>query len=186
MEYDIDFSKTNNGVNGNIYTISPHNLPASGYDKSHYCDGAKTGADWCVEVDWIESNGHCGGQSTLHVHQGPGTGCTAWGCANSYHYNGKASFHMKVSFGTDGKWTVQRDGQTIHPTDFNPAVPTGDWGILEDAYKNQGAVIYSSQWVGWVPLSDCGTSGDLASSSFSINNLKIVGSVKQGPQPRKC
>jgi hypothetical protein len=50
--------------------------------------------------------------------------------------------------------------------------------------KTYGAVIYSSQWQGWVP-GDCG-SGDLGSSQYTIKNLKITGRVVQGPEPRLC
>ena len=60
VEYDVDFSQTRPGVNANIYTISPANFGSS-FSQSRYCDGAKTGSDWCVEVDWIETNGNCGG-----------------------------------------------------------------------------------------------------------------------------
>jgi hypothetical protein len=67
VEWDIDFSQTNIGVNGNIYTISPTGISSSGFEPHNYCDGSKpAGSEWCVEVDWIESNGHCGGQTTLH------------------------------------------------------------------------------------------------------------------------
>merc|ERR1719420_1783266 len=52
------------------------------------------------------------------------------------------------------------------------------------AMKSKGAVLYSSQWVGWVP-GDCG-GGDLGSSVFAVKNLKITGRVVQGPEPRRC
>merc|ERR1712232_1046451 len=45
---------------------------------------------------------------------------------------------------------------------------------------------YSSEWEGWVPVSDCGTSGNHPGSHFSVSNLRIKGSVVQGPEPRKC
>merc|ERR1711972_939943 len=48
-----------------------------------------------------------------------------------------------------------------------------------------GAVLYSSQWVGWVPGS-CGGDGNLQASSFSVSNLKITGKVVQGPEPHRC
>jgi len=50
--------------------------------------------------------------------------------------------------------------------------------------KSKGAVIYSSQWQGWVP-GDCG-GGDLGSSSYGVKNLKITGKVIAGPEPRRC
>jgi hypothetical protein len=186
VEFDIDFSNTRTGVNANIYTISPSGIGSGGFNNGQYCDAQKSGGGFCMEVDWVESNGNCGGQSTLHVHQGPGSGCTAWGCATTFHYNGRSAYHMKVMFGEDGQWSMVRDGQTIHSGDFNPSVPSGDWGIVANTLRNQGAVIYSSEWTGWVPLNDCGSYGDLGSSSFTVKNLRVVGSVAQGPEPRKC
>merc|ERR1712070_974382 len=56
----------------------------------------------------------------------------------------------------------------------------GQTGVL----KSKGAVLYSSQWVGWVP-GDCG-GGDLGSSVYAVKNLKITGKVVQGPEPRRC
>merc|ERR1712151_783367 len=43
------------------------------------------------------------------------------------------------------------------------------------------------EWVGWVPLEDCGKGpGNLDGSHVKISNLKIEGSVVQGPTPRTC
>jgi hypothetical protein len=50
--------------------------------------------------------------------------------------------------------------------------------------KSKGAVIYSSQWQGWVP-GGCGE-GDLGSSRYTVTNLKITGKVIAGPEPRRC
>jgi len=185
VEYDIDFSSCHPGVNGNIYSISPHF--SGSFSQPAYCDGAKTGADWCVEVDWIESNGHCGGQTTLHTREGPGSnGCTAWGCANSYRYNGRSSFHMTIKYTTSGQWTTIHDGTVIGPGNLSPAPQDYDWQQLASFYSSKGAVIYSSQWVGWVPIDACGSNGQLDGSVFAIKNLRINGTVVQGPTPRKC
>lgn len=117
-------------------------------------------------------------------------GCTAWGCRNSYTYNGKASFHMQVLFGTDGTWTTIRDGQKIGGGSLSPAVGRDDWDVLKATYASKGGVLYSSEWVGWVPVTDqCGGNagdGPLGASHFTVSNLKVTGSVVQGPQPRKC
>merc|ERR1711907_791029 len=56
---------------------------------------------------------------------------------------------------------------------------------FQDVMSQYGAVIYSSQWTGWVPGS-CGGDGNLGASSFSVSNLRITGTVVQGPEPRKC
>lgn len=188
VEYDVSFSGVRTGVNANIYTISPTGVGSGGFTQANYCDGAKpAGNQWCVEVDWIETNGNCAGQTTIHDIPGPGNnGCTAWGCHKQYFYNGKANFHMKITYGNDGSLTVNRDGQNISPWDFSPAPSGSDWGIVAQQYSSRGAVIYSSQWVGWVPIESCGTSGDLGASSFSIKNLRITGSVVQGPTPARC
>jgi len=186
VEFDIDFSGVHTGVNANIYTISP-SIGGGGYSSGNYCDGADNDKPWCLEVDWVESNGNCGGATTLHTKQGPGpNGCTSWGCRASYHYNGRSSFHMKIDYGTDGSWTTTRDGQVINSGTMSPAPGGGDWSVIKSAYESKGAVIYSSEWTGWVPVEDCGTSGDLGSSHFKVSNLRITGSVVQGPVPRKC
>merc|ERR1712070_835808 len=55
-------------------------------------------------------------------------------------------------------------------------------------YESKGGVIYSSQWTGdWVPADFCGGGpGDLGGSHFRVSNLRISGSVVQGPEPQKC
>lgn len=187
VEYDVDFSRTRPGVNANLYTISP--VFSGSFQQGAYCDGQKTGDAFCVEIDWIETNGNCGGATTLHTRPGPGNlGCTAWGCSNKFNYNGKTSFHMKVSYGTDGSITVVRDGVTISHGHYYPQPEGQDIPTLKYQYQTRGAVLYSSQWVGWVPeVSGCSTSGgDLGSSSFSISNLVINGQVVQGPTPTRC
>ncbi|OMJ65538.1 hypothetical protein SteCoe_38039 [Stentor coeruleus] len=188
VQWDVDFSQAIPGVNGNIYTICPTGVGSGGFTQSNYCDGAQpAGSNWCVEVDWIESNGNCGGQTTLHDIPGPGSnGCTAWGCAASYYYNGQNSFHMSVTYDTNGVWTTTRNGQVISPSSLNPTPSSSDWSTLQKQYSSNGAVIYSSQWTGWVPVESCGNSGNLHASTFSIKNLNITGSVVQGPEPTLC
>lgn len=89
--------------------------------------------------------------------------------------------------GSNGNWTTIRDGQVIiSPFNLNPQPESNEWSILAGAYQNQGAVIYSSLWTGWVPVAHCGSSGDPGTSSFRINNLQITGTVVQGPTPRTC
>jgi len=184
VEYDIDISNVDTGVNANIYTISPQ-FSGPFFNKTlDYCDGAATGSDWCMELDWIEVNGHCGGAATIHTIEGPGNdGCTAWGCRITEHY-GNSKFHMKVEHDGNGAWTITRDGQVM--SGWNPD-PSGAWGYIKQMMQERGTVIYSSEWTGWVPADDCGTdAGDLYGSSFSISNLKIYGSVVQGPEPTEC
>merc|ERR1712151_212851 len=56
---------------------------------------------------------------------------------------------------------------------------------MADVMRQHGAVLYSSQWTGWVP-GNCGGDGNLDASSFSVSNLRIKGAVVNGPQPRLC
>jgi len=187
VEFDVDFSKANLGVNANLYTISP--LFSGSFQNGAYCDGQKTGDAFCAEIDWIESNGNCGGASTIHTRPGGGTtGCTAWGCSNTYTYNGQTSFHMKITYGTDGTMTILRNGQSISHSSYSPQPESLDVSTLQSHYQQRGAVIYSSQWVGWVPsINGCsGGNGDLGGSTYSISNLIINGKVVQGPTPTAC
>merc|ERR1712194_170687 len=116
VEFDIDFSGVQRGVNANIYTISP-SIGGGGYQASNYCDdgGSKP---FCLEVDWIESNGACGGATTLHT----------------------------------------------NPEKSNN--PCSSWAYLKSTYESKGAVIYSSEWTGWVPLDGpCGGNAGSADGS---------------------
>lgn len=188
VEYDIDFDNVDNGVNANIYSISP-DFSGQHFDKTRdYCDGAARGRDWCMEMDWIETNGHCGGAATIHTIEGPGSdGCTGWGCRNSYHYNefgGQSKFAMRVEYDWNGEWHITMNGQPLGAMD--PYPDGRAWGVTKWFHEQKGAVIYSSQWTGWVPVSDCGGSGNLYGSSFTVSNLKISGTVVQGPEPTKC
>jgi hypothetical protein len=69
---------------------------------------------------------------------------------------------------------------------LSPTPQSYDWQVLAKALTSEGAVIYSSQWTGWVPVESCGKYGDLGSSHFSVKNLRINGIVVQGPIPRSC
>jgi len=185
VEYDIDLSNVDSGVNANIYTISPVFSGSEFNKENDYCDGAQTGADWCMELDWIESNGKCGGAATIHTIEGLGNdGCTSWGCRVSEHY-GRSKFHMKIEYDQSGAWTITRDGQVLG--DWNPSPDGRAWNYMKQMHEERGTVIYSSEWTGWVPVDDCGTNpGDLYGSSVTISNLVVSGSVVQGPEPTKC
>merc|ERR1712054_40554 len=74
-----------------------------------------------------------------------------WGCRSTYSF-GSPSFHVKVEYGNDGKFTITRDGQQISGDGLDPPASGNDWGILKSNYESKGGVIYSSQWTGsWVP-----------------------------------
>jgi len=93
---------------------------------------------------------------------------------------------MVVTFDTAGHWTTIHDGVVISPGSLNPQPQDQDWQTLQQQYTKFGAVIYSSQWVGWVPVSSCGGNGNVDGSVHTIKNLRINGTVVQGPQPTKC
>lgn len=193
VEYDVDFSAVQVGVNANVYTISPH-ISGTKFSEKDYCDGSLgQGVPWCVEVDWIESNGDCGGATTLHTKDQSGgeDGCTSWGCRTTYMYKGQSSFHMRIEYGTDGTWTTHRGGEVIDAGTMSPRPSSSSWAELKRQYESKGAVIYSSLWTGWVPTqSSCGGGmanvAGLAASHMSVSNLRITGSVVQGPTPQLC
>lgn len=186
VEYDIDLTNVDGGVNANIYTVSPASFSMPYFNKTlDYCDGAASGDDFCMEMDWIEANGHCGGAATIHTIEGPGNdGCTAWGCRVESHYS-NSKFHMRIEYDENGIWTITRDGEELR--DYNPVPDNRAWDYVKSMHEERGAVIYSSEWIGWVPVADCGTdAGDLYGSGFSISNLVVSGSVVKGPEPTKC
>lgn len=187
VEFDFDVSNANTGVIPNIYTVSPDGI-GGGFTSDKYCDMGENEKPDCLEVDWLESNGGCGGATTLHTVPGTGDGaCNYWGCRSTYSFGGP-TFHVKVEYGNDGKFTITRDGQQISGDSLSPSASGSDWGIVQSNYQSKGAVIYSSQWTGaWVPADFCGGGpGDLDGSHFRISNLRISGSVVQGPEPTKC
>jgi hypothetical protein len=189
MEFDMDTTAVANEVNTNFYTSSP-SKPNCG--EKCYCDIQKSssGAPSCMEMDIIEANGHCAMATTIHTFPTDGkpnnANCDRWGCGSGVSLK-SAKFHIKAAFGTDGSLTVSVDG-----------VPNNNYNIAPSDESNQmviktmqtiGAVIESSQWFGWAPAeSSCptGSKDGLTTSHFALTNVKVMGSVVQGPQPAKC
>merc|ERR1711920_875381 len=82
--------------------------------------------------------------------------------------------HIKAALNADGSQaTVTVNGNQHSGEGF------------QDVMSQYGAVIYSSQWTGWVP-GNCGGDGNLGASTFSVSNMRIQGKVVQGPEPQKC
>jgi len=183
MSYTVDFTNVPTGVNSNIFTSHPR-FSGSVYNPNDHCGGNDD--NFCVEIDFIESNGFCGGATTLHTVPGTGTSqnCNGYGCSTSYHYKNGAKFNMNVSWDSEGHWTTVLDGQVL--PQLNPVPQAIDWQNEVNAIRVNGSLICSTQWVGWVPLDDCGTVGDLYSAKMSISNLQVYGDVVQGPIPTKC
>jgi len=186
VSFDIDFTNDQPNVNANIYTISP--TFSGSFTNAQYCDGQSGGVGFCPEIDWIESNGNCGGATTVHTRTGTGNnGCTQGGCTASYSYSGAPSFHVNIVYGTDGSFTLYHNGVPLSTSSLVPAPQAYDLQVHQQILSTNGALIYSSLWSGWVPtISGCGGGSGLSGSSFTISNLIINGAVVQGPIPTLC
>jgi len=177
IEFDMDVTGAHNNVNNNLYTSSP--WPGL---FPNYCDIQANDSPQCMEMDIIENNGGCMAQSTWHTWPNHDGDCDESGCWAQIGIGGKGRFHVKADFSSDGWMSVNIDGQQFaytHPVPSNNAK-----AYVAQVMKSTGAQIQSSQWQGWVP-GDCG-GGDLGSSSFTVSNLRVQGSVVQGNQPATC
>jgi len=159
----MDLSNAHGNVNNNFYATFPR-------DGHTYCDsGASCGGNCCAEMDFTENNGNCWQATTWHSDRSGGD------------HDGKAQqggigsqIHVRAAWNSDGSsLSVDVGGQHHSGEGF------------ADVMSSVGAVLYSSQWTGWVPGS-CGGDGNLGASSFSVSNFQIQGSVVQGPEPTKC
>jgi len=179
MEFDIDTSGSHTGVNNNFYLVSPD---PSYFKASNDCDIQAQGKPSCMEMDIIENNGNCLAQTTWHTWPNHNGDCDQGGCWGQKYRRGKT--HIKAEFTTDGWMTVFIDGSKVDVT--HPVPSENAHKYVHDTMASKGAQIQSSQWVGWVPSGNCGGSGDLGSSTFSIENLRVSGTVVQGQEPPKC
>jgi len=181
MSFDMDVTNARNGVNTNLYVISPEN----GVDNSGYCDIQPNGSPQCMELDFIENNGACFMQATWHTSPDLDGGCDEWGCAASAGLS-SSKFSVKSEFTADGFWTTHLDGVAV--AGFYPYPDDGAVGVVQDTMNRVGAAFWSSQWQGWVPDGDqcSGYDGELDASSFTVSNLQVFGTVVQGVIPNKC
>jgi len=164
VEFDMDLSGAQGGVNTNLYVTFPHK-PNCGIDC--YCDSGPTGG--CAELDFTENNGHCWQATTWHADP---SGNFKAGTGGNGPITEKV--HVKAEFTADGATlNVNVNGKHY------------DGPGVASEHEAWGAVIYSSQWTGWVPGS-CPGSGNLQASSFTVSNLRVVGKLKQGPAPTEC
>lgn len=169
VTWDMDLSQAHNGVNNNFYVTYPYEENCG---ISCYCDSGgnhDSQGRGCAELDWTENNGGCYQATTWHDDESGGDG-------PGYGGNGGLSggtVSMSAQYSADGSYV-----------DINIGGNTNGGNGQSGVMKSKGAVIYSSQWVGWVP-GDCG-GGDLGSSVYAVKNLKITGKVVQGPEPRRC
>jgi len=168
--WDMDLGQAHKCVNNNFYVTYPYD---GNTGISSYCDSGgnhDSQGRGCAELDWTENNGGCYQATTWHDDEGGGDGPGYGGNGGL----GGGTISCSAQYSADGSHADINIGG-------NSNGGNGQTGVM----KSKGAVIYSSQWVGWVPGDDCG-GGDLGSSVYAVKNLKITGKVVQGPEPRRC
>jgi len=189
MSFDMDVSGVESGVNTNFYTSSPAQ-PNCG--SSCYCDiqRSKSGKPSCMEMDIIEVNGHCAMATTIHTFATDGTpnnaNCDRWGC-QSTNTLPSSRISIVASFGRDGSLSVTMNGRGIKG--YAPVPSAASNAVVVKTMTSIGAAIESSQWFGWAPAQgQCpsGSAGNLPGSVLKISNVRVQGTVVQGPEPSKC
>lgn len=177
IDFDMDLSGAHPNVNQNVYTSS---LNGPNCGKDCYCDAPNGG---CMELDFIEANGNCAYASTWHTTMVGGQNCDVGGCQHVGAMGNNA--HVHVDFSTDGWMTIRVNDEVLDGRKMNPTPGPQDASALASTMRSKGAVLESSQWTGWVP-GNCGGDGNLAASVFKVSNLKVQGTVVQGPEPKLC
>lgn len=167
MTWGMDLIGAHGSVNNNLYITYPGGDGNPGI--SNYCDsGGSAGIRGCAEMDWTENNGNCWQATTWHDDTGGG---------DHGGYGGQGG----ISGNIDCSVQYSDDGSSVN---INIGGNHYDGNGQTGEMKSKGAVIYSSQWTGWVP-GDCG-GGDRDSSVYKMNNMKITAKVVSGPEPRRC
>jgi len=179
IEFDMDTSGAHTGVNNNFYLVSPD---PSYFKPTNDCDIQGVNKPSCMEMDIIEMNGNCVGQTTWHTWANHNGDCDRGGCAGKMYRSGVSKFHAE--FSQDGWMTVTIDGKSVDVNSPHPSEAAHK--NVHDTMASRGAQIQSSQWVGWVPSGNCQGGGGLDSSAFSIKNIRISGTIVQGQAPPKC
>jgi hypothetical protein len=198
MEFHVDLSEVMPGVNANFYTMSPHFTPLG---EPVYCIG-RTELVNCMEMDIFESNGQCAIGAAIHTYASGNDVCGSDGCVSTMMLDPSIQInkvHIKAMFSHEGNMTVAVNGKlmgTLMGTDWQTGKPrypsaASNRRVVENM-KTLGAVIESSLWESaWVEQNACPKpSGDgwvsLARSNLTISNVKVMGSVVQGPTPTRC
>jgi len=177
VQFDIDTSGAQGGVNNNFYTSSP----APGLFPS-YCDIQSNDSPVCMEMDIVENNGNCFSQVTWHTWPNHNGGCDQNGCWGSQYASGYRT--MRAEFNYDGSVIVTIGGNRVYVT--NPTPSSSEKAYIAQQTRDVGLQFHSTQWVGWVPGSNCAGGGNLDGSVFAIKNLVVSGSVVQGNRPTRC
>lgn len=179
MEFDMDTSGAHTGVNNNFYVTSPD---PSYFSAKNDCDIQGQNKPSCMEMDFVENNGNCIGQTTWHTWPNHNGGCDRGGCYAKKSRSGYTKF--RAEFSSDGWMKVTYDGVAVDG--YNPTPSGNSKKYVAETMASKGAQIMSSQWVGWVPSGNCGGGGGLGSSSFSVKNIRISGTHVQGNRPQGC
>jgi len=177
VQFTIDTSRAQGGVNNNFYTSSP--WPGL-FPK--YCDIQPNSSPQCMEMDIVENNGNCLSQTTWHTWPNKNGGCDEAGCWGQAYEAGKRT--MKAEFSSDGWMTVSINGRVVNVD--NPTPSNNAKNYVKQQMESNGAQFHSTQWVGWVPGGNCPANGNVAASTFTVDNIIVSGSIVQGPQATKC
>jgi len=149
---------------------------------SNDCDIQGEGKPNCMEMDIIENNGNCIAQTTWHTWPNHNGDCDKGGCMGTMYRKGKS--HIRAEFTGDGWMNVLIDGRKVNVN--NPVPSSNAHRYVHDTMISKGAQIQSSQWVGWVPAGNCPGDGNLGASTFSVQNIKVSGTIVQGSAPPLC
>jgi len=177
VQFEIDTSGAQGGVNNNFYTSSP--------DKSYfpsYCDIQPNSSPQCMEMDIVENNGNCLSQTTWHTWPNQNGDCDEGGCWAQQYASGKRT--MKAEFSSDGWMVTTINGQRLWVT--NPTPSNNAKAYIAQQMAALGAQFHSTQWVGWVPSGNCPGGGNVDGSTFSVSNVIVSGTIVQGSGATVC
>lgn len=126
-----------------------------------------------MEMDIVEANGNCAMQTTWHTDPDTNGGCDEGGCGVIGFIPQSGKFHMNATFDSGGTMRTFLNGEYLE--DYSPTPDDEAKQTVVDTMRRVGAVLWSSQWSGWVPAGEnCpGYNGQLSSSSFSVSNLMV-------------
>lgn len=177
VQFDMDTSGAQGGVNNNFYTTSPWKglFP-------NYCDIQANGSPQCMEMDIVENNGNCISQVTWHTWPNHNGDCDEGGCWGKQYASGKRT--MRAEFSSDGWMTTKINGGVVQIN--NPRPSDNAKQYVAKTTREVGLQFQSSQWVGWVPGGNCPGGNNLDGSSFSVTNIIVSGTIVQGQTPTRC
>jgi len=177
VEFDMNNTGVEAEINAALYLSSPAQ-PNCGL--MCYCD---INSGPCMEMDIVENNGNCLSATTIHTWYSWDGGCDRGGCQAKMHSSGKRQF--KAAFSSSGRMTVTIGGQANDG--YSPYPDSGSDQFVQETMQSIGAVLISTQWTGWVPGdNECPSGGSLDGSTFTVNNVRVYGTVMQGPTPPLC